>query len=266
MHELLKYLILGIVQGVAEPLPISSSGHMVIFENLLGLSIDNMILEIVANTGSLIAIIFFYFAVIKDLLIHTYYYIFKKAEEYKKDFQYCLLIIVATIPAGIAGIFLKDVISKELFMVGIGLIITAISLLVISKFINKNNSDEVHAKNAFLMGFFQIIGLFPGISRSGATTVGGIVTKLKVKAALQFSFLMYIPISFGALLFSIKDMIDNTNSVNLLGCFIAFIASLVTTYLSIKILHKIVEKRKYHYFAFYCLPLGIIVLIWGLLI
>jgi len=259
----LKYIFLGIIQGFTEPLPISSSGHLVIFQELFNLSIEGLNFEIIVNTGSLIAIIIIFYKDIISLIKNTFLYLFKKQDEYKKDFQYSVMLIIAVIPAGLIGLLFKtsfDKFSDNLWIVGISLIITSIALSLVGKAAVENTNEELTFMDALVIGFFQIFALFPGISRSGSTMVGGLSRKIKFEDTMKFSFLLYIPISIAASLLSILDL-STSNDTFTIGYIGAFIVSIISTYFAVKWLFKMIRKGNLKYFSIYCLSVGTLVII-----
>lgn len=259
--RLLKYIFLGIVQGFTEPLPISSSGHLVIFQELFNLDLGNDLnFEIIVNAGSLIAIVFLFRKDIWSLLQNSYLFLFKKETSHKKDFQYILLLILAVIPAGVIGLLLKDFIEttfKTLFTVGISLLITSIALYLVSKQAVGNTKTEITIKDAIVIGLFQVISLIPGISRSGSTMVGGLTRKVRFEDTMRFSFLLYIPVSLATLFLGILDL--NTSDIFITGYIAAFIVSIIATYFAVKWFFKMVRKGNLKYFSLYCLLVGITV-------
>ena len=260
--EFTKYLLLGLVQGITEPLPISSSGHLIIFKNIFGVKMhDEINFNIIVNFASLIAIIFFYRKFLLGIIKGAFAFVFKKDATKKNDFYYCLLIVVATIPAGIAGLLLKDIIDNKfstLLSVGISLFITGLLLIFIHQRSKKTTTEEISLKTSILMGCAQIIGLFPGISRSGSTTSAGVLNKVNLEKALRFSFMMYIPISVASLVLGIADL--EVSKIYVSGYIGAFVASLIGTYFAIKIFFKLVKGDNLKYFGYYCLVVSLLVL------
>lgn len=265
--RLLKYILLGIIQGFTEPLPISSSGHLVIFEKLFHLGIENDLnFEIIVNAGSLFAIVFVFRKDIISLIYHSYLFLFKKEESHKKDFQYILLLILAVIPAGLVGFLMKDFIEstfKTLFTVGISLLITSIALYFVSNQAVENSKSNITIKDAIIIGIFQVFALIPGISRSGSTMVGGLSRKVKFEDTMRFSFLLYIPISIATLFLGILEL--ETTNIFVFGYIIAFIFSVFATYFAVKWFYKVVRKGNLKYFSLYCLIVGIMVLLGSLI-
>ena len=260
---LLKYILLGLVQGFTEPLPISSSGHLVLFEEFLNISLADLNFEIFVNAGSLIAIVFFYRKFLMQLIIKTFKFVFKKETEYKKDFIYVLLLILGVIPAGIVGFFFKSYIEttlKSVVVVGFTLLITSIALNLVAKKVESEDAKEdIDVKDATTIGLFQMVALIPGISRSGATMVGGLSRNVKFEETMRFSFLLYIPISLAALILGIIEF--NTRTAYVPGYIAGFIVSMISTYVAIKVLFKVVKQGNLKYFSIYCMVVGILVLV-----
>ncbi len=262
--ENLLLLLLGIIQGITEPLPISSSGHLVIFQEIFNIGTTDLNFEIIANAGSLVAIIIFYRKTLQELIINDLNFVFKKDKSCGDSFRYTLLIVIATIPAGLFGLLLKDKIEeyKTLVIVGFSLIITSIALFIINAKSVSNDRENVTFRDSIVMGLFQIIALFPGISRSGSTTVGGLGSGLNIESTLKFSFMMYIPISIATTTLGVVDIV-RADSVNYVGYTLGFIGSLIATYFAIGLLINTVKKGKLKYFAYYCFVVGLGVVIIG---
>lgn len=265
MIDFLKYIFLGLVQGVTEALPISSSGHLLIFKNLLDVKVDYDTLAIITNAGSLLAVIVVFRKDILKLIKGFFNYIFKKTN--LLEFRYCLLLIIACIPAGIVGLIVKklDLLNKidgNVKVVGISLIITALLLYWVKNFDGEKKDKDLKPMDALKVGLFQIAGIFPGISRSGSTIVGGMHTKLSRDTAFKFSFLLYIPMSLAATLLEVKDLFEVSISSTLWLYYIAAtITSFIFTLLVIKWFRKLVNEGKLGYFSIYCLIVGILVII-----
>lgn len=265
--ETLKYIFLGFIQGFTESLPISSSGHLLIFKTLMDVNVDFDTLAILTNVGSLVAILILFRKDLLELIKSFFGFITTKQEKYKRDFRYCLLIMIGCIPAGITGLLVKklnilDAIEGNVKIVGISLIITAILLYIIRNFNGKKEKKDLTIKDALKVGMFQIIGVLPGISRSGSTIVGGMFSNLKRDTAFVFSFMLYIPMSIAALLLEIKDLIGTTISSTLwLYYIVATIMAGILTFLTTKWFRKIVNEGKLGYFSMYCILVGILVII-----
>lgn len=262
---LLKYIILGIIQGFTEPLPISSSGHLKIFKTIFNSNVTNdMNFEIIVNFGSLIAIIFLYrneiIKIIKEFLL----YIKTKNKKYKTNYKYAWLIVTGTIPSAIFGLFIKDYIENNftIKLVGLMLIITSLLLYIIKDMKGKKEKKDITYLDALRIGLFQVIALLPGISRSGSTIVGGMKSNLKRETALEFSFMLYIPISIASFILGISDLIKSPNlSTLLIPYIVSMIISSIVTYYSAKLFINIMKKGKLIYFSVYCFLVGLLTII-----
>ncbi|MBE7033186.1 MAG: undecaprenyl-diphosphatase UppP [Ruminococcaceae bacterium] len=271
--NVIQSFILGLIQGISEFLPISSSGHLSIVGQLMGFDpeADNLLsFNILLHVATLAAVFIVYrkdiwemvkafFGMVKDL--------FTGKGLRLKEFMYrrlIVMLIVATIPATIAAFFLGDIIENPaLWQIGIFLIITAI-LLFLSEKLSGGNTDieKMSNKRALGVGCFQALGTLPGISRSGSTIVGGLFCGLNKATAVRFSFLMSIPAILGALVLDIKDMITMpSQSLSVLPVVIGMITAAVSGYFAIKFLLKLVEKSKLSYFSIYCVAAGIFAII-----
>ncbi|QVK20645.1 undecaprenyl-diphosphate phosphatase [Mycoplasmatota bacterium] len=257
--EYLKLIILSLIQGITEPLPISSSGHMVLFEELFSVNLPGLYFETLVNFGSLFAIVIFYYKDIFVLVTKSTKYLVSRKEGFD-EFKYLMLVVIATIPAGIIGFLFSDFIEvylKNIMTVSVFLILTGLMLISIEK-VEVKRKDCVSFFDSILIGISQIIALIPGVSRSGATTVTGLSRGLKIEEALKFSFMMYIPIS---LLSGIYGIYNLNESVGFSFIYvICFLVALMTTYHSIKWLIKVVKNSKLYYFATYCFIVGFSVL------
>ena len=262
---ILIYIILGIIQGFTEPIPISSSGHLIIFKNILNIKeLNDLNFEIFSNFGSFLAIILIFKKDIFKIFKNALCYIKTKKITYKADYKYIILIIIGTLPAAIIGYFFKNIIElhfSNIKFVGIALLITAILLFIIRNFKGSKKDNEITYIDAIKIGIFEVLALLPGISRSGATIVGGMLTDLKRETAFKFSFMLYIPITIATMILGIKDIITSKINESLLinyiiGAFFAFLFTLITT----KWFKNIIIKGKLIYFVYYCLLAGILVI------
>lgn len=258
MLNVLKYIILGIVQGITEPLPISSSGHMIITRHFIDIPSTDYFLEIMLNFASLIAIVIIYHKRIWALITGNFNFVIKRNNMYRVQFDYLLLIIIGVIPAGIAGFLLKTFIEGTfltLISVGISLLVTGIFLLVVQRQSIENTKDMLTKKDALFIGVFQVFALLPGISRSGSTFIGGLFRKLSFEKVLEFSFMLYIPISVASMALEIPNIGTITHPIGPLLA--AFLMSTVFTYLAFKLFVHVVKQGNLKYFAYYCFVVGI---------
>lgn len=263
---LLKKIILAIIQGIAEILPISSSGHLLIFSELLEINTNGLQLIIFLHLGSLIAMLIYYWSDIRDIIVSLFVFLFKK-DRSEKTIYFCSLflkLIVASIPAAIIGFTLGDIIDQylsNLYFVFSFLIVTGSILLISKNLKGEKTLKEMSYLNALTIGCFQGVGVLPGISRSGSTIFGGRVNRLSNEEAAHFSFLMFLPVTAGSFLIEVIkdfDTIITSQPMDLLSDFIAVIISGIVTYFSVKYLFKIIKKGKLYYFAYYCFAIAII--------
>jgi undecaprenyl-diphosphatase len=264
--EFLKYLLIGIVQGITEPLPISSSGHLVIIQTILNIKTVDLFLEITLNFASLIAVMILFKSKIMSLVKGNYHYIIKRDKAYKKDFDYAILIGIGIIPAGVIGFLFRDLFDGflTLLSVGISLLITGTFLLIVQTQSTQNNQSDITIKDALVIGLFQVFALIPGISRSGSTFIGGLIRKIRFQDVLEFSFMMYIPISLATMALEIIQF-DGLGGVRLYNIIGAFSMSVLFTYLAFKWFVYMVKQGNLKYFGFYCLGIGFISIIVSLI-
>ncbi|MCT2345720.1 undecaprenyl-diphosphate phosphatase [Niallia taxi] len=261
---IIKMIIIGLVQGFTEPIPVSSSGHVMIASQILGLGEQGFTFAILTNTASLLAILFIYRKDILRLAYNTIQYLKTKDNKYKNDFRFVCFIIIGTIPAGVLGVLLSDFIAANVSMatIAIMLFVTGIALWLIRNRNGVKGEADITAKDAFLVGLGQAIALAPGISRSGATIISSIAVGIKQETALRFSFLLYIPVSLGGVILGFSDFIGEPNKAELaLPYLSAFIATLIMSYLAMKWFMGIMKKGKLVYFTYYCFIVGILLLI-----
>jgi undecaprenyl-diphosphatase len=243
---MLKYVILGAIQGVTEFLPVSSSGHLVIAQKLFAMQGEEIAVSIVLHLGTILALVVFFF---KDLL------------KLLRDIKLLSLIIAVTIITGIIGIAGKDF-FESLFTsakaVGISLMVTGV-ILILTKFA-KGARDTVNTKDALILGVTQGIAIIPGISRSGITISTLLFRKLDAQTCFKFSFLASIPAVLGAALLEAKKIgfaIQGDTKDLIAGFIFSFLSGL----LALSLLKIILKRAKFYYFGFYCLGIGIITLL-----
>lgn len=265
--EWIKYILLGILQGLTEPLPISSSGHLVLFKNLFNTNmLTDVNFEIVVNFGSFIAILLIFWKDIVRLVTAFFGFIFnkKKRNEYKKDFKYCLLIILGSVPVGIAGVLFKDKIdtlSGNMTFLGIAFLITSLMLFLVKNSKGKKEDYDITYKDAIIIGLMQMVALLPGISRSGTVLVGCLLCGLSRKSSLKYTFMLYFPVSVASMGLGVLDMIGDSTIASLWSYYlVGMICAGVVTFFSYRILSNMVQKGSLWKFSIYCLCLGIFVL------
>lgn len=267
--KLLIYIILGIIQGFTEPLPISSSGHIFLFKNVFNTNMFNDLnFEIVANFGSFLAILFIFRKDIITLINAFFKYLFTKKEKakYKDKFMYCIYIIISTIPVGLVGFLLKDVIEEKLnniYFLGFAFILTAFMLFLIRNKNGNKDDKDITLKNALIIGIIQMITIMPGISRSGTVLVACLLCGMKRSTALKYTFILYFPISIATMLLGVSDIIEAGNIATLAIPYLCgLISASIVTYFTYAWLSEIVKKGKLKYFSLYCLCLALFIFIY----
>ena len=260
--EILHAIILGIVQGVGEFLPISSSGHLVIVGAILDQSAgtesdaaSKLLMNVVLHAGTLFSILIVYRNELLKLRLQP---------------RVCLLIVLASVPAGLLGVFAKDLFAEVFatpLIAGIALFVTA-ALLVGGQKLERNELDynQLSFGKALAIGCFQAAALVPGISRSGSTSSSGLALGLKREAAAAFSFLMAVPVIGGAVLLEAKDVIFGDLIIGdpvplVVGGITAFVVGLLT----LRWLVALIAKGRLYWFSYYCVAAGTATICWQLI-
>jgi undecaprenyl-diphosphatase len=242
-------VFLSLVQGLTEFLPISSSGHLVIFQKLFGIEKPPVLFDIMIHVGTLGAIIFYFK---RDLLVT-----FKKIRAW-------WLIILGSIPAGLIGVFLNrevEVLFNSLDLVGASFLVTAIFLFSTKRLGKLTKSvEKISAADALLVGLFQALAILPGVSRSGSTIVAGLWRQIDRKAAFRFSFYLAIPAILGAFLLQVPDLLS-APADNLGQGVLGMIVAGITGYGALRMLEAILLRAKLWLFGIYCVILGLTVLL-----
>ena len=261
-------IILGIVQGLTEFLPVSSSGHLEIGQALLGTAgEENLTFAIVVHTATVLSTLVILWAEVAKLFRGTFSTLKWNAEK-----DYVAKILVSMIPVFIVGMFFKDQVEAffghGLLLVGICLIITAL-LLWLSEFLTKrmhSSGHEVTYRDAIIIGCAQAVAVLPGLSRSGTTIATGLLCGVKKESVAQFSFLMVlIPILGEAFLDLLKLLGgESTTTIGWLPLLLGFIAAFLTGCFACRFMLNIVRRQKLIYFAIYCLCVGIFAIVYGL--
>jgi undecaprenyl-diphosphatase len=233
-------ILLAIIQSATEFLPVSSSGHLALLSNII--STPNLFLITILHFASLFAVLIF---TRKELI---------EIASFKQN-KLLIYLIIATIPAALFGFFFSELIENaihSLFFIGLGFIFTS-GILLLTKI--KVKKSELNYHNSLIIGLFQVLALFPGISRSGMTISSGLFSGVSKEKATKFSFILFIPLSIGAMILEIGEAYF---SINLL---IAFILCFILSLIFLNLLYYIIKKDKFWLFSIYCLIIGIITLL-----
>jgi len=257
-----EIFLLGLIQGITEFFPVSSSGHLVIGQKLFSLEFPNSSFEILLHFGTLISIFIFFWKDIRNIIIEMY----KECLNYKNEsYQFNSigwLILIATIPAALFGFLFEDFFDSlfnKTKIVGFSLIITGVFLYASSKFRFSNLSKTPNWKHAFLIGLIQVIALIPGISRSGFVIASGIILGMNRTDATKFSLLLGIPTIGGAVI--VKSVtLSKLEDIPWEGYTIGILTSCLIGILAISLLMKAAKKTNFKSFAIYCSAIGLITL------
>ncbi len=262
--ELIKIIVLGVVEGITEWLPISSTGHMILVENFIKLSQSEAfrsVFLIIVQLGAILAVLTIYFHKLMP-------YDFRSKRIKPMTLNLWGKVLVASIPAAIIGLAFDDVIDKYLLnpvTVAVMLIVYGIGFIAVErtkKPATINQLGQLSYKQALQIGAFQVLALIPGTSRSGATILGGLLMKIKRSVIAEFSFFMAIPVMFGAsLLKLIKVGLKFTASEWLLLA-LGTITAYLVSFFAIKFLISYIKKHDFQVFGWYRIALGAIVLLW----
>ncbi len=248
-------MVLGLVQGLTEFLPVSSSGHLILVRELMGLNGDtssqfNLLFDVTVHAGTLVAVVIVLYKEILAL--------------FKKPFKNLLMLVVASIPAAIVGFTCGDIIDgyfSDATYLCFFFMLTAV-LMLVSEIVAKRNKKpkELGWGGAIAMGVMQGVGVFPGVSRSGSTIFGGTVAGTDSKRVATFSFLMSIPIILGALLLSVIDVAKSGAlvSVNWFCLLVGAVSAFASGYFAVRVMLKLVAKANFKWFSVYLFIISIL--------
>ncbi len=269
--NVLQAIILGIIQGLTEFLPISSSAHLVIAPFILSWQINPEIaftFNVLVQNGTLIAVVIYFWNDLWSIIKSFAQGLVSGKPFSHPNARLGWLLILATIPAGVFGLLVKPYVEMAFGSVAAtaGFLFLTAALLLIAELLGKRQRDysEITWRDALVMGLFQALAIFPGISRSGSTITGGMLRHLDRRTSARFSFLMSIPIMLAAGIFESLDAIRYPLLLNSLPLIlIGFVSAAVVGYISIHWLLGFLQKRSLASFAIYCFILGVITIVLG---
>ncbi|MFZ2098424.1 MAG: undecaprenyl-diphosphatase UppP [Anaerolineales bacterium] len=270
---IIQAIILGVIQGLSEFIPISSSAHLVITQSILGWNIPDQqafIFDVLVHLGTLIAVVIYFRKDLWDILRAVFLGIASKRPFSEYASRLGWIIIFATIPSVIVGFIFQSQVAQAFsspLFAGIFLSVTAI-LLLLAEIIGRRSRklEEINWKDGLIIGLFQAIALLPGISRSGSAITGGMLRNLDRPSSARFSFLLSIPAIVGAVTLASVDLIQSPNFTLQIPTLVAgFIASGLVGYLSIRWLLSYLTKRPLYIFSVYCLVVSIIIIIFWII-
>lgn len=251
-------LILGLLQGFTEFLPVSSSGHLVLGQKLLGFSEPPVVFDIIIHVGTLTAVLFFFRRILAKLVQETVICVGKG--QLNRISPLVSAVVVGTLPAIAVGLLLNNYLEQifnSVGLVSVALVGTA-GLLFSTTFIRKTTTtlERISWLDGLVIGILQALAILPGISRSGSTVVAGLWRKLDREAAFTFSFLLSIPAIIGAMALQVKDFSGSVNG-QMLPTLVGFLAAAISGYTALVIFKKSVVQGKLAYFGIYCILVGI---------
>lgn len=261
-------LILGVIQGLTEFLPVSSSGHLEIGQALLGTAgEENLTFAIVVHTATVLSTLVVLWKEVAQLFRGTF-----TTTKWNDEKNYVAMILVSMIPVFIVGMFFKDKVEAlfghGLLLVGICLCITAL-LLYLSEWLSKRRADgghEVGYKDAIIIGCAQAVAVLPGLSRSGTTIATGLLCGVKKESVTKFSFLMVLIPILGEAFLELLDILGGevSGTLGILPMIVGFLAAFLTGCFACRFMINIVRRQKLIYFAIYCLCVGVFAIVYGL--
>ena len=269
-------VILGLVQGLAEFLPVSSSGHLALLQQFFGIDENKVLLfAVMLHVGTLISVFIVYWKDIWELIVELCLTIKDLCTgkglrlDERPVRKLGVLIIIATIPTGIIGVLggdFFDSLYTSIVPIGIGLIITGFLLVMAERMGSSSRGlEKMNFRNAFFIGLVQGIAICPGISRSGSTLFGSLICNLDRKFAVKFVFLISIPSILGSAVLELPDAIEAGVTVAEAGpVIVGMLVAAVSGLVAIKTMIKIVSDKKLNYFSYYVWALGLIVICYGI--
>ena len=269
---LLQSIVLGIIQGLTEFLPISSSAHLVITPYVLGWKIpaqEGFVFDVLVQVGTLLAVILYFRKDLYQIIVGVINGLIHKRPFSEPTSRLGWMLVLASIPAVIAGLIFKDPVEKAFGspVAASFLLLGTAVLLLIAEWVGKRNRlfESISWLDALIVGLFQAVSLLPGISRSGSTITGGMVRNLDRPAAARFSFLMSVPVMLGAGALATVDLLKSPDFTGQIPTLVlGFITAAIVGYLSIRWLLAYLVKHPLYLFAIYCVVVSVTVLLFSI--
>lgn len=262
MESVWQAIILGIIQGLTEFLPVSSSGHLELAKFILGdesMPEESLLMTVVLHAATALSTVVVFWKEIKEIFAGLLQF------KWNKEFQFSLKIILSMIPAALVGIFFDEEIDAlfggQILLVGSMLFITGLLLFLADK--AQKTEKDTSFGHALLIGLAQAIAILPGVSRSGATISTSVLLGIDRERAARFSFLMVVPLIFGKMADDILGGSISTDMATLLPLSIGFISAFLTGLIACKWMIQLVKKSQLKYFAYYCFVVGTIAVFWN---
>jgi undecaprenyl-diphosphatase len=263
--DIIQALVLGVIQGITEFLPISSSGHLVFVPKIFGWADQGLGFDVIVHLGSLVAVVIYF----RKKIWQMFQAFFSSKEELKTDRKLAWLIILSIIPAGVIGLLFNDVIETNLRsteVIAFGLIFWGVILWLADKYSQKNlNTKKLEHttwKQSLFIGCVQAVALIPGTSRSGITMTAGLFSKFDKKSAAEFSFLMSVPIIFLAGMKKTLELFTTgLGDLSSLVLGVGFVSAAISGFVAISGLMKIIQKYSFKPFVIYRIVVGVLILV-----
>lgn len=254
--DIIDVIILGIVEGLTEFLPVSSTGHMILTSHVLKLEETEFLktFEIFIQLGAILAIVLLY------------------ARRFLHDFNIYVKLLIAFIPTGVVGLLAYKVIKTYLFnpvVVAISLIVGGVILVMVDKMLDRRTSchadlNKIPIRNAIGIGLFQCLAMIPGVSRAAATIIGGMLNGFDKKQAAEFSFLLAVPTMLAASGYDLLKSYESITQSNVMLLLIGFVMAFISAWFAVKLFVKAIEKYGFRYFGYYRILIGLLFLIFML--
>lgn len=259
----LQAVVLGLIQGLTEFLPVSSSGHLLMMRHWMGLGEIPVLFDVLLHVATLIVVVVMFHKKIIELLASLFRWVIRKTDEQdRRNMKLIMIILVAVFITGVLGLLISELnVSESPKIVFPLYLVTATLLWYTRKAKEGREYSDLNFKDGIVTGIAQGIGVLPGISRSGITISAGLYRGFNRDAAAEYSFLISIPAILGALLLDMKDGIELMSSMSMSVLAVSFTAALVSGFLALWILVRLINSGKFYYFSFYLVPLGILGLI-----
>ena len=263
----IEAIILGIIQGATEFLPVSSSGHSILVPAVFGLSQPTLGMSVVAHLGTLLAVVIYFYGDLWQIVTITLKSIQERQLMAYPESRLAWYIVLGSLPAAVAGLLLEDWLANiftnphwaAVFLIG-----TAVTLIIGERLLSGHKQlADMTWLDALIIGLFQALALLPGMSRSGSTIMAGLTRGLNRELAARYSFLMSVPIIFGAGILQLPDVLSGNLSVGSSILVATFITSAIVGYLCIRFLMSWLRQRNLHPFAVYCATFGLLFLLFG---
>ena len=266
-------VILGLIQGLGEFLPISSSGHLIIAQNVFGLEEPEVAFDVILHLGTLLAVFIFYRQTIMTLIMELRFLPgalinpkkMQRLYRERPDFRFGLLILIGSIPTGVVGLALQDVFKTyftTMTSVGVALLITGFLLRLVGRRGQNGREDSaMTVRDALIIGLVQGLAIVPGFSRSGFTICAGLFAGLSRETAARYSFILSIPAIIGATILEVGDgLASRFSSLDFLA---GFAVAAVSGFLALKLLVRLLKQDNFAVFSWWCWAAGIFTLIWA---